>query len=183
MADSDEEQGWISQSQHGDHEAFAQLVKRHQRMIHALTYRMTGSLPDAADLAQDTFLQAYRQLGGFRGDARFSSWLYRIAINLCLNWQDKRHRRQAAHAAYGQNLETAAPPAPDPRARLVQEALMKLNPKHRAALVLTVYDGLNHAEAARALGCAETTVSWRVFAARNRLKKLLRNLSPGTHQP
>jgi RNA polymerase sigma-70 factor (ECF subfamily) len=63
------------------------------------------------------------------------------------------------------------------RARLVQEALMSLHPKQRAAVVLTTYDGLTHAEAARALGCSETTVSWRVFAARRKLKRLLGGLA------
>jgi RNA polymerase sigma-70 factor, ECF subfamily len=172
MIELDQEKAWINRSRHGDHEAFALLVRSHQRMIHALTYRMTGSLTDAEDLAQETFIQAFRQLPGFRGDSKFSSWLYRIGINLCLNWKKSRERQQKAHEAYGQNLE--AEPSPDHRrAQQIQEALMKLHPKQRAAIVLTTYDGLNHAEAAGVLGCSETTVSWRIFAGRARLKKLL----------
>jgi RNA polymerase sigma-70 factor, ECF subfamily len=172
MAELDEEKLWIARSRQGDHEAFEALVKCYQKMIHALTYRMTGSLTDGEDLAQDTFIQAFRQLHSYRGDAKFSSWLYRIGINLCLNWKKSRERQQKTHEEYGQNLEMEATPDVR-RAQQVQEALMKLHPKQRAAIVLTTYDGLNHAEAAEVLGCSETTVSWRIFAARAKLKKLL----------
>jgi RNA polymerase sigma-70 factor, ECF subfamily len=177
MAELDEEQAWISLSQQGDHAAFAALITRYQRMIHALTFRMTGSLAEAEDLAQETFILAHAQLASFRGEAKFSSWLYRIAVNLCLNWQKSQRRRQQLlnDWAYEQEKEIIAP-APDSRTQYIQEALLKLNPKQRAAVSLTVYDGLNHAQAARALGCAETTVSWRVFAARSKLKKWLAKL-------
>ena len=181
MADLDEEQGWIRKSQHGDHEAFESLIKRHQRMIHALTYRMTGSLADAEDLAQEVFIRAFRQLDSYRAEARFSTWLYRIAVNLCLNWKESRQRQQVLHTEWAEARETGSP-TDDGRARLIQEALMKLKPKQRAALVLTVYEGLNHAEAGRALGCAETTVSWRVFAARNKLKRVLKDLRITAHE-
>src|SRR5262245_18261024 len=137
MAELDEEQGWIQKSQQGDQEAFEALVRRHQRMIQALTYRMTGSLADADDLAQETFIHAYRQLGGYRGEAKFSSWLNRIAINLSLNWKKSRERRENLHSDWGEHQEATAPD--HGRARMVQEALLKLKPKQRAALVLTVY--------------------------------------------
>ena len=178
MAEQDEEQDWISLSQRGDHAAFEALISRHQRMIHALTFRMTGSLADAEDLAQETFIHAHDQLASFRGEAKFSSWLYRIALNLCLNWQKSQKRRQRLLDDWaGEQGQRSAAPVPDARTRHIQEALLKLNPKQRAAIILTVYDGLNHAEAARALGCAETTISWRVFTARSKLKKLL-SISP-----
>jgi RNA polymerase sigma-70 factor, ECF subfamily len=177
MGERHEDQSWVEQSRRGDPEAFASLVRRYQRMIHALTYRMTGSLADAEDLAQETFIQAYRQLDGFRGEARFSSWLYRIAVNRCLNWR-KRTRRQAELLAdWRQNTDPTATTT-DALARQIQEALMKLPAKQRAAVVLTTYDGLSHAEAAHALGCSETTVSWRLFAARRKLKRLLQPASP-----
>ncbi|EEF57916.1 RNA polymerase sigma factor [Pedosphaera parvula] len=172
MAVIDEEKVWIGKSRQGDHEAFEALIKCYQKMIHALTYRMTGSLTDGEDLAQDTFIQAFRQIHTYRGDSKFSSWLYRIGINLCLNWRKSQQRQQKAHEEYGQNLDTETTPD-GKRAQQVQEALMKLRPKQRAAIVLTTYDGLNHAEAAQVLGCSETTVSWRIFAARTKLKKLL----------
>jgi RNA polymerase sigma-70 factor (ECF subfamily) len=175
MAEFDEEREWIRQSGQGDHEAFEALVRRHQRMIHALTYRMTGSLADAEDLAQETFLKAFQQLAGYRAESKFSSWLYRIALNLCLNWKARQDRRQRLHSDWAQQQEGGAG-LDSGRTQQIQNALLKLNPKQRAAVVLTTYDGLNHAEAARILGCSETTVSWRVFAARAKLKKLLAGL-------
>ena len=97
MADADAE--LVLQSQNGSPAAFEQLVRNHQRMIHSLTFRMTGSLADAEDLAQETFIRAYAQIGTFRGTAKFSSWLYRIAINTCLNWRQSEARRFQLHAS------------------------------------------------------------------------------------
>jgi len=82
MVELDEERGWIRDSRQGDHAAFAALVRLHQQMIHAVTFRMTGSEADAEDLAQETFIQAFRQLHYFRGDSKFSSWLYVISVIL-----------------------------------------------------------------------------------------------------
>lgn len=175
MADTEEELGWVRASRTGDPAAFARLVSRHQRMIHALAYRMTGSLAEAEDLAQETFIAAWKQLGNFRGEASFSSWLYRIAVNRCLNWRARATRRDVAHQQWSEQRETSGD-GDSYVAQQVQAALLKLDPAHRAALVLTVYDGLNHAETARTLGCAETTVSWRVFMARRKLKQLLGNV-------
>lgn len=181
MADADSE--LVLRSQRGDAAAFEALVRQHQRMIHALTYRMTGSSADAEDLAQETFLQAYEQIGSFRGSAKFSTWLYRIAVNTCLNWRQSEQRRFQLQVNCAEELSirhphengsSSAGPAND-----VQAALLKLPAKQRAAIVLTIYDGLNHAEAAAVLNCSETTVSWRVFTARRRLKLLLsRNGGP-----
>jgi RNA polymerase sigma-70 factor (ECF subfamily) len=177
MVELDEERGWIRNSQQGDQEAFAALVRHHQQMIHALTYRMTGSPTEADDLAQETFIQAFLQLNHFRGEARFSSWLYRIAVNLCLNWRKRRERQGRLQAAWLEDQAAATSAAPESRLTdRIQEALLQLKPKQRAAVVLTIYEGLSHAEAARVLGCSETTVSWRLFAARRKLKRLLQHL-------
>jgi RNA polymerase sigma-70 factor (ECF subfamily) len=174
MADAESE--LVLQSQHGDAAAFEALIRQHQRMIHALTYRMTGSLADAEDLAQETFLRAYEQLGSFRGKARFSTWLYRIAVNTCLNWRQSEARRCRLYARAAEEFSVRQSPQAGPgtdETGAVQAALLKLPAKQRAAIVLTIYDGLNHAEAAQVLGCSETTVSWRVFAAKRKLKRLL----------
>jgi RNA polymerase sigma-70 factor (ECF subfamily) len=176
MGDPDE--ALVRDSQRGDPAAFESLVRRYQRMIHALLWRMTGSLPEAQDLAQETFLRAWQQLPGFRGEARFATWLCRIAINACLHWREREARRHLALERCAQTLaaDAAASEPTDADGDLrqrVQAALLKLPAKQRAAIVLTVYEGLNHAEAARVLGCSETTVSWRVFAARRKLKRWL----------
>jgi len=174
MADADSE--LISRSQRADTAAFEELIRQNQRMVHALTYRMTGSLADAEDLAQETFIRAYEQIGSFRGTSKFSTWIYRIAVNTCINWRHSEVRRyqlevRAAEELQSQNsaAENTSPAGADE----VQAALLKLPAKQRAAVVLTIYDGLNHAEAAQILGCSETTVSWRVFAAKRKLKRLL----------
>jgi RNA polymerase sigma-70 factor (ECF subfamily) len=180
MGLSDEEQDWIRQSREGDHEAFAALIGRYQHMVHSLTFRMTGSLADSEDLAQETFILAFRRLDSFRAESKFSSWLCQIAVNACLNWKQRQARRErslqdwAEHEQVFGGSGTAMSPAEEEKARRVQGALLKLSPKQRAAVVLTVYEGMNHAEAARTLGCSETTVSWRLFAARAKLKRLLK---------
>jgi RNA polymerase sigma-70 factor (ECF subfamily) len=177
MSDSDEEKIWVQQSRNGDPSAFEPLIRAHQRMIHSLAYRMTGSLADAEDLTQETFIRAYRQLDSYQGTAKFSSWLYRIAVNACLTWRQRETRRSEVHRDWSADTagqpENHSPADRDDVSRTVQAALMKLPAKQRAAVVLTVYDGHNHAEAAKILGCSETTVSWRIFAARRKLKRLL----------
>ena len=172
MEEHDEELGWVRRSQSGDAEVFGELVRRYQRMIHALTFRMTGSSADAEDLAQETFIRAYRQLATFRGDAKFSSWLYRIGVNTCLNWKKSVQRREKLHQDWA-DCDPATSSVPNEVSIRVQVALMRLPAKQRAAVILTTYDEMGHAEAARALGCSETTISWRVFAARKLLKKWL----------
>lgn len=155
--------------------AFEKVVRHYQQMIHALAYRMTGSLADAEDLAQETFIRAYQRLGTFRGDAKFSSWLYRIAINTCLNWQKHQQRRKQLDQTWSDEQTTpAGDDGLDELSQRVQAALLCLSSKQRAAIILTVYEEMNHAEAARVLGCYETTVSWRVHTARKKLRELLR---------
>ncbi len=181
VENSDEEQSWIARSREGDQQAFAALVQRYQKMIFALTYRMIGSQTEAEDLTQESFIAAFQQLDAFRGESKFSSWLYRIATNRCLNWRQRDARRERAYENWGREREVASVTVPHTGAvaAQVQQALLKLDDKQRAAIVLTTYDGMNHAEAARMLGCSETTVSWRIFAARRKLKKWLAPLAKG----
>ena len=169
MADADDE--LVLQCQKGSEAAFEELVRRHQQMIHALTFRMSGSAADAEDLAQEAFIRAYEQIGAFRGQSKFSTWLYSIAMHACLNWRRGEARRFRAEANCAE--ETAGASAPNEMAQQAQTALMKLPARQRAAIVLTLYDGLSHAEAAKVLHCSETTVSWRVFAAKRKLKRWL----------
>ena len=174
MADADAD--LVLQSQKGDPAAFEALVRNHQHMVHSLTYRMTGSLADAEDLAQETFIRAYEQIGDFRGASKFSTWLYRIAVNTCLNWRQSEARRYQLHSRAAEEFLAQQAGGGDSSAgepNEVRAALLKLPAKQRAAIVLTIYDGLNHAEAAKILRCSETTVSWRVFAAKRKLKRWL----------
>ncbi len=174
MADADDD--LVLQCRNGKAEAFETLVRKHQQMIHALTFRMTGSVADAEDLAQETFVRAYEQIGAFDRRAKFATWLYSIAVHACLNWRRDEARRCRAQADCANEIlaeERENAPAENEMAQQAQAALMKLPGKQRAAIVLTIYDGLTHAEAAKVLRCSETTVSWRVFAAKRKLKNLL----------
>jgi RNA polymerase sigma-70 factor, ECF subfamily len=184
MVDVGQESEWLAQSRKGDHAAFENLVRSYQTMIHAITFRMTGSLADADDLSQETFIRAFQQLDSFRGESKFSSWLCRVAMNACLNWRQRESRRAEVHQEWArdnpdgnatENIE-----ALDENSRNVQAALNRLPAKQRAAMILTVYEEMNHAEAARALGCSEATISWRVFAARAKLKRWLAPASRGS---
>jgi RNA polymerase sigma-70 factor (ECF subfamily) len=165
----DDEPKLIERSLSGDPEAYGALVKRYQNMARAVAFRMTGSLNDAEELAQEAFLRAHRQLASFGGASKFSTWLCKIVINLSLDWRRRESRRDHIHAKWA--AETAAGSGaeagfPDELSRRVQAALDRLPVKQRAAIVLTIYENQSHAEAAKTLGCAETTISWRVFAAR-----------------
>jgi RNA polymerase sigma-70 factor (ECF subfamily) len=183
MAGSDEESKLIESSLSGDPEAYAALVHQHQTMIRAVTFRMTGSLDDAEELAQDAFLRAYQQLGSFRSGAKFSTWLCKIAINLSLDWRRRESRRDDIHSKWAVEAAAENNPGggfPDELSRRVQAALNRLPAKQRAAIVLTIYENQSHAEAAKTLGCTEATISWRVFAARQKLKRLLKDLP---HEP
>lgn len=91
---TDDEGILIARSRNGDWDAFVALIRMHQHMFHSLTYRMSGSTDDADDLAQETFIRAHRSLDTYRGAAKFSSWLYRIALNLCLRWKKQKQRRE-----------------------------------------------------------------------------------------
>src|SRR5678816_684246 len=94
----------VARSKTGDAESFNQLVKRWERPIFALAYRTLGREEDARDVTQETFLRAFRGLGGFKGDAKFSSWLYRIALNLCRDWMRKERRAPVMQAPEGVDI-------------------------------------------------------------------------------
>ena len=115
MADADDD--LVLQSQNGSKSAFEGLVRNHQQMVHALTFRMTGSPADAEDLAQETFLRAYEQIGSFNGRAKFSTWLYSIAVHACLNWRRNEARRFQAYTHCAEEVARATGPDRDNRRR------------------------------------------------------------------
>jgi RNA polymerase sigma-70 factor (ECF subfamily) len=180
MAGADDESKLIEESLSGDPEAYAALVNRHQKMVRAVAFRMTGSFNDSEELAQEAFLRAYRQLDAFAGGSKFSTWLCKIVINLSLDWRRRECRRDDIHvkwAAEAASARSSDDGFPDELSRRVQSALDRLPVKQRAAIVLTIYENQSHAEAAKTMGCAEATISWRVFAARQKLKRLLKSIS------
>lgn len=165
----------IEASRRGNREAFDSLVVRHQRNVYRLCYRYVNDHADANDLTQEVFLRAWRAMGRFRGQSRFSTWLYRIAVNACLNFR-------AARKAPTQELPEQLPDprasasermVRDERARLVRQAVARLPEKQRATLILKVYNDLTHQEVARVLGSSVGTVKANLFHALGNLRKLV----------
>lgn len=156
----------------GCEEAFTALFHRHYDSVHAFVYRICLDVTGAEDITQEAFIKAARALPSFRRQASFKCWLFRIAMNATHDWSRRKIREN--HAA----SELAAVSRDSVCERVadlepVGIALASLPEEMRHAVVLIYYEGMNHAQAATILGCAETTVSWRVFRAKRKLKTLL----------
>jgi RNA polymerase sigma-70 factor (ECF subfamily) len=190
---SDEQAMWRVQSG-DDEEAFAQLVRRWREPILHLCHRMTGDPHRAEDLAQDTFVRAYAKRREYQPRARFSTWLWRIAVNLCHDELRRTHRRGeiSIHdapdtAAEDSSLHQLPESAPSPDARLVeteravqvQDALLALAEPYRAVVVLRHYEGLKFREIAEVLEIPEGTVKSRMAEAFTQLACRLRRMPDG----
>jgi RNA polymerase sigma-70 factor (ECF subfamily) len=161
--------------QRGEREAFDRLVERYQRDVYRLCYRYVNNHHDANDLAQDVFLRAYRGLAKFRGESAFSTWLYRIAVNACLNF---RSARRPQSEELSDSLPDRSPGAAEhlvqeEESRRVREAVRRLPDKQRATLILKVYHELTHEEVAGILGSSVGTVKANLFHALANLRKLM----------
>jgi RNA polymerase sigma-70 factor (ECF subfamily) len=161
----------------GRREAFDVIVERHQRQVYQLCYRFVGNHEDASDLAQDVFIRAYRGLHSFKGQAAFSTWLYRIAVNVCLNRVGTRAQKWTTlDAAEQPDLREERADARllrDERAAAVRAAVARLPKKQRAALILRIYHELPHDQIAEIVGTSVGAVKANFFHALANLKKLL----------
>jgi RNA polymerase sigma-70 factor (ECF subfamily) len=161
----------------GDRSAFDVLVRRHQRTIYSVCYRFAGEHADASDLAQDAFLRAYRGLAGFKGDAAFGTWLYRIAVNVCLS--RAAAKTPALDPIEPLDLADVHGDRPDDPLRRAQDtarvkaAIARLPDKQRMTVILRVYHELPHDAIARTLGSTVGTVKANFFHALQNLRKLL----------
>ena len=182
MTWSDEE--LVARSIGGDQESFNQLVLRWERPIYALAYRVIGREEDARDVCQETFLRAFRALNGFRGQAKFSSWLYRIALNLCRDWVRKERRTPVVQAPEElEVLEMAALREPTPSVedlvarreltRVVERAMARLPEEQRTAIILKEYHELTFQEIADLVGCPLSTVKTRLYQGLSVLRREL----------
>ena len=169
---SDEE--LVARSMGGDLDSFNQLVLRWERPIYALAYRVIGREEDARDVAQETFLRAFRALSGFKGQAKFSSWLYRITLNLCRDWIRKERRTPVSQAPEGIDIiELAGEATPNETieqvvgrnqlSRAVSRAMASLPEEQRTAIILKEYHGLTFQEIADMLDCPLSTVKTRLY--------------------
>lgn len=174
----------VALSMGGDTDSFNQLVLRWERPIYALAYRTLGREDDARDVCQETFLRAYRALPGFKGEAKFSSWIYRIALNLCRDWIRKQRRTPVMQAPEGVELaDLAAERGPVEsietlvaRRQLserVAAAMRTLPEEQRTAIVLKEYHGLTFQEIADMQGCPLSTVKTRLYQGLTVLRRQL----------
>jgi RNA polymerase sigma-70 factor (ECF subfamily) len=164
----------VVRSQDGDVDSFNQLITRWERPIYALAYRTLGREEDARDVCQETFFRAFRALKGFKGEAKFSSWLYRIALNLCRDWLRRQRRTPTVQmpedtdiadlAAKGgpvESIETLV--GRRELSRAVERAMATLPDEQRTAIVLKEYHGLTFQEIADMQGCPLSTVKTRLY--------------------
>ena len=171
----DAERDAIEACRRGEREAFDRLVLRYQRDVYRLCYRFVNNHEDANDLAQEVFLRAWRAIARFRGESAFSTWLYRIAVNACLNF---RALRRPSTQELPEGLADPLPGAQarlesDDEARQVRAAVARLPEKQRATLILKVYHELTHEEVAEILGSTVGTVKANLFHALGNLRRLV----------
>jgi len=185
----------VEMAQNGDRNAFTILVKRYQDRIYNLIYRYVGNVEDALDLTQETFIKAFVKLGEFRGNSKFYTWLYRIAVNACIDFR-RRERISIVHwddikpnefdrldmdesmnsvDVVGEDNNPEMHMLKSELKQIVREAISALPEHLRIVLILREYEDLSYEEIASIVGCRVGTVKSRLFQAREMLK---RKLSP-----
>lgn len=196
MADRVREADLIARAVGGDGDAFGELVEPYEQKVYGLAYRMCGNRDDAYDLAQEAFLKTYRALDRFKGDSSFSTWLYRVVANTCLD-QLRHARRSGPPVSLDDPISTenggisrdVADTTFEPEtmtlrsevAREIRAAVALLPPDHRLAILLRDFEDLTYDEIAQAMGCGLGTVKSRISRAREALREHLarRELLPG----
>jgi len=184
---SPDDRSLVRGAQRGDPQAFRALVERYQRRVYQLALGMVRDPDEAMDITQETFVRVHRYLPSFKGDSSFFTWTYRIATNLCLDAARKRGLRnrvemdeQDAEIEARMDPPSAALAGPQ-RAALnaelkvkIEEALQDLSENHRAILLLREVEGLSYEELAHTLGIRKGTVMSRLFHARLKMQRKLR---------
>jgi len=181
----EDDEGLIAKAQEGDLYSFDLLVKKYQKKIYFLTYRMVRNHDAADDVAQETFINAYSSIKSFKLGYSFYTWLYRICMNLTINYL----KRQKFVISESQFEEEVSPleketESEDPLSLLIQkeqerkieQAIDSLSPKYKAVFILKVYEDLSYEEIAQTLKISLCTVMSRLFRARERLRELLKNM-------
>jgi len=177
----------LKQARGGDTQAFGRLVEATQDLVYGLVFRMVRDPSLAEELTQDTFVKAFRRLDSFRGDSRFTTWLYRIAVNVCHDQRTsaaarKRNRETSLDDPESGSLDPRAPEAlPDEDlearevANLFRAGLNALDPKYREAFLLRHQEGLSYTEIAQILEISENNAKVRVHRAREMVLEALRS--------
>jgi RNA polymerase sigma-70 factor (ECF subfamily) len=182
----------VKRCQAGDTEAFDELVTRYRTRVFSMIYNMVHSEQDAWDLAQDSFLKAWKSIGRFRGQSSFYTWIYRIVMNVTIDWLRKKKIKggdaEFDDAIQLREIDPASKTVPktealphqlmerdEIRAR-IDNAIAQLSPEHRAVILMKEIDDMQYHEIAEALGCSIGTVMSRLFYARKKLQNLLRDV-------
>ena len=183
---TDRDKTLVERARQGNQDAFEMLVRQYEKQVYTLTLRMSRNREDALDLSQEVFLRVYRALPSFRGEASFSSWLYRLTYNACLDHARKTKKRQELslsrwHDEDGE-YETQLSDerfSPDKqwekkeRLQAIARAMDMLSPQHRAILTLREIQGLSYEEIALVLALPEGTIKSRLARAREALRNIL----------
>lgn len=183
-----EQDDWelVGKSRGGDQQAFRALFERYHRQVLAVAVGMTGNGDDAMDVVQETFVRAHRNLGSFLGESSFYTWLYRIAVNVGIDFR----RRQARRSEVVQS-DAMDENAPDPdrdddpsvaagRRELgarIMKGIAELTPEHKAAIILREIEGLSYEDISKVMQCSKGTVMSRLHYARKKLQAKLRDLT------
>ena len=187
-----QEQNWIDAARGGDQEAFAQLVQLYEKRVYALTLRMCKNPADAEEAAQEAFLAAWQGLAFFRGESSFSTWLYRLASNACVDLLRREGRRQSAAgpSLNDEEVQLEVPdtaPSPQEQAerselrQQIEAGLQALTPDHRQVLLLREMHQLSYDEIAQTLDVDVGTVKSRINRGRKQLRNFL--LRSGNFSP
>jgi RNA polymerase sigma-70 factor, ECF subfamily len=178
----------VTASKNGDQDAFSLLVQRYQRRVFNLVFRMLQDYEEASEVTQEAFLAAWQGLPAFRGEARFSTWLYRISYNCALKQLETRKRDKALQTALqaeqtfeGEDPKNALLEMLDNQ-EMVQEQLSQLPPKYRIVLILRHLQDMTYEEMAEVLTMPVGTIKTHLFRARNLLKERLQNFEYGRKQ-
>jgi RNA polymerase sigma-70 factor, ECF subfamily len=163
----------------GDMQAFEELYRRHNRRVYSLCLRMTQNIEEAEDLAQETFIQLFRKVSGFRGDSAFTTWLHRLTVNQILMHFRKRKARDEKTTDDGEVPEQTVSGTEDSAKMPVVDrialgkAMAQLPPGYRAVFILHDVEGHEHGEISRMLGCSVGTSKSQLHKARMKLRRLL----------
>ena len=193
MTVTDEE--LVARSVAGDTDSFNQLMRRWEKPIYALAYRVLGREDDARDVCQEAFLRAFRALPRFRGEAKFSSWLYRITLNLCRDWMRRERRAPFVQPPDGVDVDDLVSSEPsraesvetlvtrNDLSRRVAKAMLVLPEEQRSAILLKEYHGLTFQEIAELQGCPLSTVKTRLYQGLSVLRRELERRGQGPVRP
>lgn len=181
----DDEQDLIRRARRGDREAFGVLVQRYQQRVVGVARALVHNPDDAVELGQETFIRAFQNLRSFEGRSSFSTWLYRIASNLAIDWRRRENRYVIARGEEAENElrkipsgqgDSFAAVARDELSRKVRDALKELTAEHRQVILLREMEGLSYEEISEILSCPRGTVMSRLHYARSHLRSLLKDL-------